>query len=208
MGDFALRGEFLSQGWERNQWPRPPSLAPSGQFTLRIAGGRVPVEFCRISGMQNLSGTLNSRRATGPWVCKNCRWCGSTSAPGFAEQVIVGLLSAGRPVSSPYEKEGSASRSAVGAGVLTRPPDFRQGSYKAVGATLAVAHREEIAPTCRGGTLGRPPSPGDSLVTFASLRKSLAAGAAKSPCNNRKSSIIAPSSVWPSASHLPPRGTA
>ena len=34
-------GEFLSQRWERNQWPRPPSLAPSGQFTLRIAGGRL-----------------------------------------------------------------------------------------------------------------------------------------------------------------------
>ena len=129
-----------------------PSLAPSGQFTLRIAGGRVPVEFCRISGMQNLSDTLNSRRATGPWVCKNCRWCGSISAPGFAEQVIVGLLSA------PYEKEGPASRSAVGAGVLTRPPDFRQGAYKAVGAAFVVARREEIAPTCRGGTLGRPPS--------------------------------------------------
>ena len=158
MGDFALRGEFLSQRWERNQWPRPPSLASSGQFTLRIAGGRVPVEFCRISGMQNLSDTLNSRRATGPWVCKNCRWCGSTSAPGFAEQVIVGLLSAGRPVSGPYEKEGPASRSAVGAGVLTRPPDFRQGAYKAVGAAFVVARHEEIAPTCRGGTLGRPPS--------------------------------------------------
>ena len=156
--DFALRGEFLSQRWERNQWPRPPSLAPSGQFTLRIAGGRVPVEFCRISGMQNLSDTLNSRRATGPWVCKNCIRCGPSSAPGFAEQVIVGLLSACRPVSGPYEKEGPASRSAVGAGVLIRPPDFKQGSYKAVGATLAVARREEIAPTCRGGTLGRPPS--------------------------------------------------
>ena len=122
---------------------------------------------------------LNIYRATGPWVCKNCRWCGSTSAPGFAEQVIVGLLSAGRPVSGPYEKEGPASRSAVGAGVLTRPPDFRQGAYKAVGAAFVVARREEIAPTCRGGTLGRPPSPGDSLVTFSSLRKSLAAGAAK-----------------------------
>src|SRR5699024_96894 len=120
--------------------------------------GRVPVEFCRISGMQNLSDTLNSRRATGPWVCKNCRWCGSTSAPGFAEQVIVGLLSACRPVSGAYEKEGPASRSGVGAGVLTRPPDFRQGAYKAVGAAFVVARHEEIAPTCRGGTLGRPPS--------------------------------------------------
>ena len=107
---------LLSARTESNQWPRPPSLAPSGQFTLRIAGGRVPVEFCRISGMQNLSDTLNSRRATGPWVCKNCIRCGPSSAPGFAEQVIVGLLSACRPVSGPYEKEGTASRFAVGAG--------------------------------------------------------------------------------------------
>ena len=37
-------GEFLSQRWERNQWPRPPSLAPSGQFTLRIAGGRLRMD--------------------------------------------------------------------------------------------------------------------------------------------------------------------
>ena len=27
----------------------------------------------------------NLRRATGPWVCKNCIRCGSSSAPGFAE---------------------------------------------------------------------------------------------------------------------------
>ena len=33
-------GGFLSQRWERNQWPRPPSLGTAGQFTLRIAGGR------------------------------------------------------------------------------------------------------------------------------------------------------------------------
>ena len=29
---------FLSERSERNQWPRPPSLAPLGQFTLRCAG--------------------------------------------------------------------------------------------------------------------------------------------------------------------------
>ena len=142
----------------------PPGTAPmstlcsSSPFPGPHYGGRVLIRFCNISGAQNLSGGLKSRRATGPWVCKNCRWCGSTSAPGFAEQVIVGLLSACRPVSGPYEKEGPASRSAVGAGVLTRPPDFRQGAYKAVGAAFVVARREEIAPTCRGGTLGRPPS--------------------------------------------------
>ena len=71
-------GEFLSQRWERNQWPRPPSLAPSGQFTLRIAGGRgrralrahrtayprspitgvTPLAWRWIFGAQNLSGLL------------------------------------------------------------------------------------------------------------------------------------------------------
>ena len=116
-------GEFLSQRWERNQWPRPPALTPSGQFTLRIAGGRLRMSAPRpysplpipsglrpspldkgsrppvpryggrsseslyiISGAQNLSGCLNSRRATGPWVCKNCRCCGSIHAPRFSSQ--------------------------------------------------------------------------------------------------------------------------
>ena len=36
-------------------------------------------------------------------------------------------------------KEGTTSLQAAGAGVLTRPPGFRQGPHKAVGATLAVA---------------------------------------------------------------------
>ena len=39
--DLVPGGEFLSQRWERNQWPRPLSLGPTGQFTLRIAGGRL-----------------------------------------------------------------------------------------------------------------------------------------------------------------------
>ena len=30
------------------------------------------------------------RRPTGGWLFKNCRWCGSTAAPGFAEQVAAG----------------------------------------------------------------------------------------------------------------------
>ena len=32
----------------RNQWPRPPSLAPSGQFTLRIAGDAADGHFVPI----------------------------------------------------------------------------------------------------------------------------------------------------------------
>ena len=94
-------------------------LTPGSPFT-----GAIPWSGQSISSAQNLSDTLNSRRATGPWVCKNCIRCGPNSAPGFAEQVIVGLLSACRPVSGPYEKEGPASRSAVGAAhwAARRPP--------------------------------------------------------------------------------------
>ena len=53
-------------------------------------GGRVPARRSRISGAQNLSGNLNSHRATGPWVCRNqgpvrfhnCAWVFSANAPG------------------------------------------------------------------------------------------------------------------------------
>ena len=57
-------------------------------------------------------------------------------------QFIVFQDTAGRPVSGPYEKEGTASGFAVGAGALTRPPSV---------SNVPVQNR-------RGGTLGRPVS--------------------------------------------------
>ena len=53
--------------------------------------GRKLESVSGISGAQNLNDTLNSRRATGPWVCKNCRRCGSTPAPGFSEPTALEL---------------------------------------------------------------------------------------------------------------------
>ena len=53
-------------------------------------GGRVPAGFCRITGAQNLSGTLNSHRPTGAWLFQNCSLYDSKTAPGFAEQVAAG----------------------------------------------------------------------------------------------------------------------
>ena len=50
----------------------------------------------------NLSECLNFSRATGPWGCKNCRWCGSVSAPEFAEPTLPVRMLSGRPVSGPY----------------------------------------------------------------------------------------------------------
>ena len=43
-------------------------------------------------GAQNLVAGAYHCRATGPWHSQNCCWCGSASAPGFAEQVIAGFL--------------------------------------------------------------------------------------------------------------------
>ena len=50
----------------------------------------------------NLSECLNFSRATGPWGCKNCRWCGSVSAPEFAEPTLPVRMLSGQPVSGPY----------------------------------------------------------------------------------------------------------
>ena len=80
-----------------------------------------PERSCGISGAQNLIECLNSFRATGPWVCKNCRWCGSTSAPGFAEQTLPVRMLSGRSQTGPYEI-ATASGYAVGAAHLGRPP--------------------------------------------------------------------------------------
>ena len=138
----VFRGKFrrlraatcFAHGGSSSQWPRPPSLVPSGQFTLSplhsvsacrrklrsfpcssssrrirfaglrreqrgigqnapgvssgwaltcpysptpdpITGDALLVGWSGSSGAQNLSEHLNSRRATGPWVCKIYSWC-------------------------------------------------------------------------------------------------------------------------------------
>ena len=154
----ALRGGFLSQRWERNQWPRPPSLAPSGQFTLRIAGDAAdglrlrsasprsigPLSPDPITGDALLVSStsspvrkngvvgLNPCRATGPWVCKNCCQCGSTTAPGSAEPTVLGLLTAEGPRASPTQSRKSLLKT-VGER-LAPPAIFRNGLFSTVGA--------------------------------------------------------------------------
>ena len=60
-------------------------LGPWAAFPGPHYGGRTPEKFSRISGAKKGNGLRDSSRATGPWPCKNCRWCGSICAPGFAE---------------------------------------------------------------------------------------------------------------------------
>ena len=68
-------------------------------FTLRIAGGRVLVRFCNISGAQNLSGFPQFNPGPlGPRVCKNYRCCDLSSAPEFAEPTVPGSRYLIRPL--------------------------------------------------------------------------------------------------------------
>ena len=149
-GGFALRGEFLSQRWERNQWPRPPSLAPSGQFTLRIAGGRgrralrahrtayprspitgvTPLAWRWIFGAQNLSGLLPFN--PGHWALGVQKFRTNAvpqprlALPNQRSRSVFrrrgGLWPPAGAHSAPLRKNESASEYAIGAGVLTRPP--------------------------------------------------------------------------------------
>ena len=55
----------LGGGRNRQKRLRRPCLHAARPLGPRY-GGRVPAGFCRITGAQNLSGALNSSRATGP----------------------------------------------------------------------------------------------------------------------------------------------
>ena len=90
---------------------RPPPRTPITRVT--------PLAWHWIFGAQNLSECLNSRRATGPWPCKNCRCCGPAPAPGVAELVAAGTWSAGGPRTSPTKFRKSFLR-IVGEGLA--PP--------------------------------------------------------------------------------------
>ena len=126
----------------------PPGCAPDGApFRCSIvAAPRTPLRGTRSwlvesgsSGAQNLSEHLNSRRATGPWVCKIYSWCGSTAAPGVVEPTIRCMCCRrGDPCSrlfshAPRCLQGTASvqiktpRAGKGSGRIKRsvvPPEF------------------------------------------------------------------------------------
>ena len=71
-------------------WPFGPSPPDRGSRPRTPVYGGYPLGWQRISGAQNLSDTLNSRRATGPWLgekfqmmrfhCRACRLL--TNVPG------------------------------------------------------------------------------------------------------------------------------
>ena len=86
-------GEFLCPWRQRNQ--NAPGVSSGWALTCPysptpdpITGDALLVGWSGSSGVQNLSEHLNSRRATGPWVCKIYSWCGSTAAPGVVEPTI------------------------------------------------------------------------------------------------------------------------
>ena len=112
---------------------RPPPRTPITRVT--------PLAWHWIFGAQNLSECLNSRRATGPWPCKNCRCCGPVPAPGVAELVAAGTWSAGGP--------------------RTSPTKFRKSFLRIVG--------EGLAPPAMPSPEGRSPSAHTACFLFLSV---------------------------------------
>ena len=118
---FALRGEFLFHV-EKEPKDARGSAQDGHSVSIFAAPPRTPLRGTRTCWVLQ-----NFRRAKfewrflvqsgplGPGAVKNCGWCGSTSAPGFAEQVAAGPLSRDGLGPSPT-KWGTASVFAVGAG--------------------------------------------------------------------------------------------
>ena len=81
MSAYALIFAYPTPSVTSRHLPLTGGVGPGPLFT-----GDIPLARQKISGAQNLSDDLNSRRATGPWVCKNFGWCGSVPAPGVPSQ--------------------------------------------------------------------------------------------------------------------------
>jgi len=132
--------------------------ASAAFFTLRIAGGRVLVRFCNISGAQNLSGFPQFNPGPlGPRVCKNYRCCDLSSAPEFAEPTVPGSRYLIRPPS------GAPSPKGEGRKIRFYAFPFRGRS-----------ERSEADEVCMGDPRGHPVFPVRILagVCYAPLRES------------------------------------
>ena len=145
-GSFAACGRRVPLPMAAKEPKRPRGELRMGTLTCPysptpdpITGDALLVGWSGSSGAQNLSEHLNSRRATGPWVCKIYSWCGSTAAPGVVEPTIRCMCCRrGDPCSrlfshAPRCLQGTASvqiktpRAGKGSGRIKRsvvPPEF------------------------------------------------------------------------------------
>ena len=101
---------WASPGVRERLTKTPPGTAQDERSALIFAFPRTPFTGLplepgkKFPARGNLSECLNSRRATGPWGCKNCRWCGSASAPGSPEPARPVRMLSGRSGTGPYVK--------------------------------------------------------------------------------------------------------
>ena len=109
---FALRGEFLSQRWERNQRiaggdsHRHREQVPSGSSSFSPGPpftGDTPIPFRKISGAQNMVPGMIPPGPLGPGAVQNSGLCHFTAAPGSDQpwqRVRVGVRRT-RPFQNP-----------------------------------------------------------------------------------------------------------
>ena len=111
---------------------------------------------------------LNSRRATGPWVCKNCSCRGSATAPGSAEPTLAVHFRrrggpCGRPQAFPLPGGRWHGEAVTDEGnrqifpfPISRPPG-EGAPVRTLGRMRGtVPVMRAVYSTRRGGTLGRP----------------------------------------------------
>ena len=210
-GNFAAAAAtYFAHVGSSSQWPRPPSLVPSGQFTLsplhcvsawrrklrsfpcssssrrtrfvglrreqRGIGQNAPGDAADglrlrfapprsigplspdpitgvnpsarqiISGVQNLSECLNSRRATGPWVCRKLGQARFHNRACLCRTNGTGSVDDGRPKGLPYPKWESILDFRRGGACPSRKAFPFRGRWLAEGQT-----DEGNGPSYKGG---------------------------------------------------------
>ena len=113
----------------------PPGTAPDEHSVLIVAFPRTPITrdallfvVASFPARKNRVAGLNSCRPTGGWGCKNCRYCGSASAPGSAEPTVLGPLTTGGPRASPTQPWKNFLKT-VGEGLAPPAGRSRTGPY-------------------------------------------------------------------------------
>ena len=157
--DWAKRPGDAADGL-RLRYAPPRSIGPLSPDPFYE--GRSPVLWYLISGAQNLSDVLNSRRATGPWVCEKLGQARFHNRACLCRANAPNANLAGGPRASPT-RNGRAFLTSVGEGLAppAKPSPLGEGGWpkaRRMRGTVPVIKAARLSR--RGGPCGRPRAAG------------------------------------------------